>query len=522
MAPVGRTGSAVLGIDLGTSSVKALMLAPDGRVLAQASAAYIVVTDRPGQAESEPEDWWRATVSAVRECVALADSGPTAIGLSGQMHGVVLSDGSGRAVRPAMLWPDLRAASHLAAYRALPEALVSRLRNPLAPGMAGPMLLWLQANEPRAFGETRWALQPKDWLRLRLTGTAAGDPSDASATLLYDVGADTWHEPLVEALGLDRSMLPDLLPSAERAGGLTSAAGKALGLTPGTAVVTGAADTAAGALGAGLKPGVLHVSMGTGLQVIALRSEAATPENPAVHLYRTAETRGWYAMGATLNGGNVLDWVRRMLGADWSELYGAAADPGTDSDPLFLPHLAGERTPHLNAELRGAWTGLALDTGRNALLRSALEGVAFALREAVDALDAGQHEDATRDGVQISGGGSTSPMWRQMLADALDREVVSSPTPASSSRGAALLAARYAGFSAATDEEPDVPGRVVSYAQSTSPRPGQVARLAGRHARFAATMSAVRDARRTPSNPDTAILSGASAPRETIQTVHGG
>jgi xylulokinase len=524
MAPVETTGCGVLGIDIGTSSVKALMLAPDGHSLAQASAAYAVVTDRPAQAESEPEDWWRATVSAVRQCVALADCRPAAVGLSGQMHGVVLSDGSGRAIRPAMLWSDLRAARHLAAYRALPEDMTSRLRNPLTPGMAGPMLLWLQANDPGAFAEARWALQPKDWLRLRLTGNAAGDPSDASATLLFDVAADTWHERLVDALGLDRSMLPDLLPSAEAAGTLTSAAGEALGLAPGTSVVTGAADTAAGIIGAGVKPGALHVSMGTGLQVIALRSEPTTPESPAVHLYRTAEARGWYAMGATLNGGNVLDWVRRMLGADWSDVYGAAANSGTDDDPIFLPHLVGERTPHLDTDLRGAWTGLAMNTDRNALLRSALEGVAFALREAVDALEASQDDDVRRARVHISGGGSTSAVWRQMLADALDREVVLSPTPAASSRGAALLAARYAGLPAATEDQPhlDDQGVCTGY-QRTSPRPSEVARLAGRHVRFATTMCAVRDGRQKPPlKPPAPILTGAFAPRDTIQTSQGG
>jgi xylulokinase len=500
MAPVGTTGlGGVLGIDLGTSSVKALMLSPHGRSLAQTSAAYAVVTDRPGQAESDPEDWWRATVTAVRECVALAGRRPGVIGLSGQMHGVVLSDRFGRPLRAAMLWPDLRAASHLAAYRRLPDAMVARLRNPLAPGMAGPMLLWLQTNEPGAFAAARWALQPKDWLRLRLTGIAAGEPSDASATLLYDVAADTWDESLVEALGLDRSMPPDLLPSAEAAGVLTSAAGDALGLSPGTPVVAGAADTAAAAVGAGLQPGVLHVSMGTGLQVIALRSEATSPKCPAVHLYRTAETRGWYAMGATLNGGNVLDWVRRMLGAEWSELYAAADRTGTDDDPIFLPHLTGERTPHLDAELRGAWTGLALDTDRTALLHSALEGVALGLREAVDALEADQPTSAPRSGVRISGGGSTSPAWRQMLADTLARDVISSPAPASSSRGAALLAARFAGHPVANNQHPNVGGSATCPGDaSTSPRPAQVARLAGRHARFTAIMNAARDARGTP------------------------
>jgi xylulokinase len=222
---------ALLGIDLGTSSVKAVVTDLDGALLGQAAATYPVSNPRPGWAETDPADWLAATITAVRQAVDLAGVTPCAIGLSGQMHGVVATAADGVPVRPAMLWSDSRAAAQLAIYRDLPDPVRTRLANPLTPGMAGPMLAWLACHEPDAYTTARWALQPKDWLRGQLTGRYATDPSDASATLLYDLTADAWDSHVVDALGLDAAKLPEVLPGASRhAGDLTAHAAGLLGL----------------------------------------------------------------------------------------------------------------------------------------------------------------------------------------------------------------------------------------------------------------------------------------------------
>ena len=479
----------VLGIDLGTSAVKVVSLGSGGELLAKASAGYSVTAARPGQAESDPNAWWTATVVAVRECLQQAGSAPAALGLSGQMHGVVLTGDSGRSLRPAILWADSRAADEVAAYGRLPATVTRKLMNPLTPGMAGPMLLWLAAHEPGHYANATWALQPKDWLRLQLTGVAACDPSDASATLLYDVGADRWHVELLDALGLDSGLLPDLASSAGLAGSLTRAAADSLGLAAETPVVTGAADTAAGIVGAGLIPGQVQMSVGTGIQVVTLRNEAVPQDHPVTHLYRTAEDEGWYAMAAILNGGLALNWVRGLLAAEWSELYASATLPGRLADPIFIPHLVGERTPHLNPDLRAAWIGLGLGHDRTTLLRSALEGVAFAVAEAVDALDGpGSAAEDARTAVRISGRGSASTAWQQLLADVLGRVIVASANTDSSSRGAAMLAARLVGL----PHNPDVMSSSAPQTEQVSPRRGETDRLASRRQRFAASTAALR------------------------------
>jgi xylulokinase len=447
-----------LGIDLGTSSVKAVVIDRTAAVVAQATADYPVTSPYPGWSETDPAAWLDATARAVRAAVAGAGVTPAGIGFSGQMHGVVPTAADGTPVRAAMLWSDARAVKQLAAYGDLPAAVRRRLANPLSPGMAGPMLAWLAAEEPSAYAATRWALQPKDWLRARLTGSFAGEPSDASATLLYDVAGDRWDDDVVAALGLRPDLLPPLLPSsAHRAGSLTDPAARLLGLPAGIPVAAGAADTAAAALGSGLvDPGTAQLTIGTGAQLV--RPVAALPDPlpdaPVTHLYRAATDAGWYRMGAVLNGGLTLDWARRVLGASWAELYATATEEPRADDPLFLPHLHGERTPYLDPALHAAWTGLRPHHGRPHLLRAALEGVAFAVRDALP------HVVSPDDGVphlRLAGGGTTHPAWRQMLADVLGYGLAAVDVPAASGRGAALLGARVAGIAAETTGLGDVP-----------------------------------------------------------------
>jgi xylulokinase len=490
----GRPG--LLGIDLGTSSVKAVVTDPDGALLGQALADYPVRNPRPGWAETDPADWLAATISAVRQAVGVAGATPLAVGLSGQMHGVVPTAADGTPVRPAMLWSDSRAAAQLAVYRDLPERVRARLANPLTPGMAGPMLAWLAGHEPDAYKTARWALQPKDWLRAQLTGRYATEPTDASATLLYDLISDAWDQGVIDALGLDAAKLPPVLSAASRhAGDLTPHAAGLLGLPAGTPVAAGAADTAAAAVGSGLvEPGTAQLTIGTGAQVvtpIAVRPEPAAVA-PVTHLYRAATDRGWYRMGAVLNAGLAFGWVRQVLGASWADLYAAAAaEPATD-DPFFLPHLNGERTPYLDPDLRGAWHGLSPRHGRRSLLTAALEGVAFAIRDAVEcvlAIDA----EASIDHLRLAGGGSTDPAWRQLLADVLQHELRAVDVPAASGRGAALLGARAAGYLSEQDLLTRLPPVTAAVAR---PRPDRAAYYADRHGTFTRTVRTLRDQQR--------------------------
>ncbi|HET6687317.1 MAG TPA: FGGY family carbohydrate kinase, partial [Jiangellaceae bacterium] len=313
---------ALLGIDLGTSSVKVVVLDLDGKLLVSTSAGYPVQNRGPGWAETDPTLWWSAVVDSVHEATAAAaPATPAAVGFSGQMHGLVATGGDGRAVRPAMLWSDSRAVDQLAAYRSLRGPLRARLGNPLTPGMAGPMLAWLAEREPQTYAVTRWALQPKDWLRAQLTGQFVAEPSDASATLLYDILGDSWDVEVVAELGLDAGLLAPLLGSAgQRAGELQPGPAAQLGLQPGIPVAAGAADTAAAALGSGLvEVDTAQLTIGTGAQVVTptSRPTPATLRNPTpvTHLYRSATDTGWYSMAAVLNGGLALDWVRRLLAA---------------------------------------------------------------------------------------------------------------------------------------------------------------------------------------------------------------
>ena len=435
----------LLGLDLGTGSVKALLLAEDGVVIGEGSAGYPVRSPRSGWAESSPEDWWNAVVAATRSAVGGRGAEVAALGLSGQMHGVVLSDGGGRPLRPAVLWADSRSGAELDAYRGLDEGLRRGLANPPAVGMAGPGLLWIKHNEPDVYGDTRWALQPKDWLRLRLTGEAAAEPSDASATLLYDVLKDDWAHPVVEALGLRDDLLAPLVPSGWVAGVLLRDVAEDLGLRAGLPVAAGAADTAAAMLGCGLlRPGPVQLTVGTGAQIFTAKEEPAADPNERTHLYRAAAPDLWYSLAAIQNAGLALEWARKVLGASWDEVYEEAfsVPPGAGG-VLFLPYLSGERTPRFDPAARGAWTGLGLDHARGHLLRAALEGVAFALREGVEALETtGTSVPELRLAGGGSGGDSGEP-WRQLLADVLGRPLRLLPenvAPVASARGAAFLA----------------------------------------------------------------------------------
>lgn len=440
----------LLGLDLGTGSVKALLIGEDGGVRGEGAAPCGVSSPHPGWAESDPEEWWEAVSPAVRAAVGEHGGEVSALGLSGQMHGVVLSDGVGSALRPAVLWADGRSSGELAAYRRLGGETLRSLANPLAVGMAGPTLIWLRDNEPGVYDSATHALQPKDWLRLRLTGEVFSEPSDASATLLYDLERDSWSGTAVRALGLREDLLPPLVPSSAVAGTLAREAARHLGVRAGIQVAAGAADTTAAALGCGLLgPGPVQLTVGTGAQILSVHSRPTSLPNPKTHLYRTAtETPAgrYYAMAAVQNAGLALEWARKVLNVSWEEVYAEAfsVPPGAGG-VVFLPYLGGERTPHFDPGARGAWTGLDLSHARAHLLRAALEGVAFSLREGLETLE--------RTGIEapelrLAGGGTVKLPWRQLLADVLGRPLLPFPPSVAdnaSARGAALLAGLASG-----------------------------------------------------------------------------
>jgi xylulokinase len=470
---------ATLSLDFGTSAVKALVLSEAGRVAAVASEAYPISRPHPGWAEADPFLWLAAAGSAVRAALSAADGERIgAIGLAGQMHSVVLCDASGRPLRPALLWPDRRAVDALAAWRALPEERRAALANPLVPGMAGPLLAWLAASEPETIAAADWALQVKDWVRLMLTGQAATEPTDASATLLWDVPADTWTIDLAQAAGIDAALLPRLIASDAQAGSLTPAGGDALGLAPGLPVYAGAGDTAAALVGSGItEPGQRILNIGTGAQLVTIVDRVEPAAAPTTHRYRAARG-GWYAMAAVQNAGLALGWARELFAASWEEAErDAFANTATAApDPLFLPHLTGERTPLLDPDARGAWTGLALEHRRADLLRAAYQGVAHAVRHARDALR--EEGGAGAGGLRLLGGGSLRPGYRQLLADTLDEPLELLTVPEATALGAAALAGAA------------VPAPVVG--RTIEPDPEGTARAAERHEAWLAAVEALR------------------------------
>ncbi len=394
------------------------------------------------------------------------------IGFSGQMHGVVLIDANGEAVRPAMLWPDTRALGLLDQW---PEPQP----NPVAPGMAGPLLRWLVQNEPQSARKTRWALQPKDWLRVALGGAIATDPSDACATALADP-AGVWDQALLERLQLPREWFAPLAPGYAAGGVLSPEAAQALGLRAGIVLAVGAADTPCAALGSGLaSDGDALLTTGTGGQIVVL-AEHAPQAVKGLHRYRAASDH-WYRMAAMQNVGVALERVRGWLSYEWADAYRDAFGDATGATPIaaagltFLPYLTGERTPWLNPAARGGWLGLALDHTRGTMMRAAFEGVAFSLRAGLDAIRA---SGATVTTLKLAGGGSVDARWRQLLADALNVELYAVDCPNAAPRGAAILGGLASGHWHASDLAALAPGatRVAG--------PQGDAALAERYARF--------------------------------------
>jgi len=465
----------LLGLDIGTSSTKALLLDPAGEPVAEASAAYAVEHPGPELAETDPARWWEALVGAVARLPGAARAAVRGIGLSGQMHGVVLARADAAPVRPAILWLDGRAGASLASYPARAGAVTG---NAPSTGMTGPTLAWLRRHEPAALAAARWALLAKDWIRLRLTGEAATDPSDASGTLL--AGADgSWDAGLVAAVGIPAELLPPVRESSAAAGRLGPGPAAALGLPAGVPVATGAGDTLAAALGSGLlREDQAQLAIGTSAQVVVPRT-SWPGFSPRLNVYRSAAPAGhprWCLMAAMLNGGGALDWARGALQLGWDDAFARAfSDDGQGGEIAFLPYLTGERTPWMDPHLRAAWVGAGPADGSAALMRAAFTGVAFGIRAGLDAL---RDQGAAPVRLRLAGGGTVHPGWRQLLADALGRPLDAVSVPNAAARGAALLGGLAAGAIAPAD--------LAALAPAVTPvaEPRDAAALGARYARF--------------------------------------
>jgi xylulokinase len=406
----------LVGVDVGTSGVKALGVSHDGDVVARAERAYPLSTPRPGWAEQRPEDWWEAAQGALAELGVE----PSSIGLSGQMHGLVLLDEEERVLRPAILWNDQRTAEECAEIERLVglERLIALTGNRALTGFTAPKLLWVRRHEPDVYARIRHVLLPKDYVRLRLTGEHSIDVADASGTLLFDVAHRRWSDEVLDALDIPRDWLPPVLESTE---------------------VGTAGDQAAGAVGVGVvEPGPLSVVLGTsGVVFAALREYRPEPE-ARLHTFCHAVPGTWHAMGVMLSAAGSLAWFREAVGGvPYEELLAEAEawEPGAEG-LVFQPYLAGERTPHADPDARGAFVGLSVRHDRGALARAVLEGVAYGLRDSLELLRS-VGVDATS--ARVSGGGARSELWLRIVASVLGLPLERTEVEEGAAFGAALL-----------------------------------------------------------------------------------
>jgi len=456
----------LVGLDVGTTGVKAIAISPAGEVLARAEHGYPLSTPQAGWAEQDPADWWRASEAALAE---LDWKHGDPLGFSGQMHGLVTLDAADEILRPAILWNDQRTAAECAEIeeRVGLERLIELTGNRALTGFTAPKLLWLRRHEPDVYARIAHVLLPKDYVRFRLTGERAIDAADASGTLLFDVAHRRWSGEMLDALELPREWLPEAFE--------------------GTAIA-GAGDQAAAALGVGVdRPGPVSVVLGTsGVVFAVLPGYRADPE-ARVHVFCHAVPETWHAMGVMLSAAGSLRWLRDILGGEFAELVSEAErwQPGAEG-LLFAPYLAGERTPHADPDARGAFVGLELRHDRGALVRAVLEGVAFGLRDSLELLrELGVEPTVGR----VSGGGARSGLWLKIVASVLGIPLETTSAEEGSAFGAALLGGIAAGVWGTAAEAVDA---CVSARATVEPDPAWQVAYTDTYARFRSLYPALR------------------------------
>ncbi|MEY9779688.1 xylulokinase [Sinorhizobium fredii] len=480
-----------LGLDLGTSGVKATLIDGEQKIIGSASAALDVSRPHPGWSEQDPADWTRAAEEAIdglKKAHPQALAAVRGIGLSGQMHGATLIDESDKVLRPCILWNDTRSFREAAALDGDPQfrALTGNI---VFPGFTAPKLAWVRENEPEIFAKVRWVLLPKDYLRLWLTGEHMSEMSDSAGTSWLDTGKRQWSESLLAATHLEERQMPDLVEGTDSAGMLRPELASRWGMSPGVVVAGGAGDNAASACGMGtVGEGQAFVSLGTsGVLFAANASYLPNPES-AVHAFCHALPNTWHQMGVILSATDALNWHSGITGRSAAELTGELGDalkaPGSVT---FLPYLSGERTPHNDAAIRGVFAGLGHESSRTALTQAVLEGVAFAIRDSLEALRAAGTSLAR---VTAIGGGSRSRYWLKSIATALNLPV---DLPADGDFGAAFGAARL-GLIAATGADPVATCYAPATAETIAPDVSLVAAYEDAYQRYRRLYPAIKGA----------------------------
>ncbi len=467
-----------LGIDIGTSGTKTIAIDESGAILASASAEYPCGHPKPGWSEQAPDLWWKATVETIQGVMAkgrLKPSDVVGVGLSGQMHGSVFLDDAGEVIRPALLWNDQRTAAECAEIEERAggrEGLIRMVANRALTGFTAPKLLWVRRHEPANWDRVRQVLLPKDYVRYRLSGTFATEVSDAAGTLMLDVANRRWSTELLGKLDIDTALLPPCHESQEVSAKVSALGAKATGLLEGTAIVGGAGDQPASAVGNGIvRAGAVSATMGTSGVVFAHTSEAGF--DPVGRLQRGchAVPDAWCAMGVVLSAGGSFQWARNHLGqafieeakaqgVDPYELMSAEAAkaPAGSEGLFFLPYLTGERSPHFDPDAKGGWIGLTVRHGRPHLFRSVLEGATYAMRDSLELI---REMGASIEQIRLSGGGARGALWRQIQADIYGQEVCTINAVEGPAFGVALLAQVGTGGFASVPEACDATIRVV-------------------------------------------------------------
>lgn len=476
----------LIGIDVGTSSLKTLLLDEEGAVVESASESYPFDTPKPLWSEQDPAHWWKATCRSIKRVMETGNVSPEAIagiGLTGQMHGLVLLDREDRVLRPCILWNDQRTAKQCAdiTLKVGADRVLQLTGNPVLPGFTAPKIAWVQENEPEVFAQAVRFLLPKDYVRFLLSGEHFSDVSDASGTSLLDVGKRSWSDEMCQAIGLKKSFLPELTESPVASAKVSAEAARATGLLEGTPIAAGGGDQAVQAVGSGIVgEGIVSATLGTSGVVFAHSDAFRVEPNGRLHAFCHAVPHKWHLMGVMLSAAGSFEWYKNTLGA-WEEMEAKSAGmnvlkwldqqaekaPAGSEGLLFLPYLTGERTPHPDPQARGVFFGLTLRHRKPHLTRAVLEGITYGMN---DSLQLMRNLGVEISEVRASGGGAKSPFWLQMQADIYRSRVVTTNVTEGAAFGAAVLAGVASGLYADLDS---AVAKVVRKTGETKPGPHQ-------------------------------------------------
>ena len=443
-----------LGLDIGTSAVKALLMDQNGEIVAENSEGYPLNTPRSGWAEQNPEDWWQASQKVIKDLIKENDidnSKIKAISFSGQMHSSVFLDKNMDIIRPAILWSDTRTSAECEEiYERVGgvEELAKLVSNPALEGFTAPKILWLRNNEPENFKKLDTVLLPKDYIRYKLSGKLGMDLSDAAGTLLCDVKAENWSEEIMEKLEFEKTIMPPVLKSVDNVGPVTDEAAEKTGLSTSTKIIAGGADNACGSVGSGIiKAGRVMASLGSSGVVVAQTDKPEADPGGRIHLFNHAVPNSYYMMGVVLSAGMSFKWMKEEMfndELDFETLNKEAAAVEAGSDGLtFLPYLYGERTPHADADARGVFFGISGKHKRGHFIRSVMEGVSFGLRDSLELI---KDRGVEIDEIRLIGGGAKSELWQQITADVFGETISLINIEQGPAFGAAIIAGVGSGF----------------------------------------------------------------------------